>query len=98
MDAQGIGHALPDAHLDAFDGDIAEAVGAVAAEAVVEEQADRSEGVPAAALGAGADVDALRIVHVLPDAHVDIDGVVVANAPLLCAGNTGACGEGQRQH
>ena len=93
VDPQGVADLLPHPHLHALDRDVAEAEMAGAAQPVVEEQRDRPQRVPQGSLGTGADVDAQRIVHVLPDAHVDIGGV-----PRVGACHAGACDEGQRHH
>ncbi len=95
VDPKRIVHVLRDANLDAVDRDVAEAVVPAAAEPVVEEQADGPQRVPAATRGASADEEAQGVAHVLPDAHVHVDGV--GSGAGIGGGGSGAGDEHNRQ-
>ena len=95
VDPKRLVHVLRDANLDAVDRDVAEAVVAAAAEAVVEEEANGSQRVSAATRGASADEEAQGVAHVLPDAHVHVDGA--GSGAGIGGGWSGAGDEHKRQ-
>ena len=65
----------------------------------VQRKRDRAQRVPAPALGARADPEILCIVDVLPDAHLDEDGVGGGGGSILREGRVGGAAEGsERQH
>lgn len=96
MDARTVEHVLPDANLDRdrrrlveewhLEGDIAEAVSPVGAEAVVEGQGDVPQRPPRAHRGARADVDVELVHHILQDAHLYAGGALAISIPLRSGG------------